>query len=550
MSPLSRLVAAVAAVHRQAVQTGIPVDEALGEREEARAAAISRRQLLRGAAAVGAGAFLSGAAVQGASAASQPTRRRASASAPRIVIVGAGLAGLRCADHLHRQGYSARIYEAATDHIGGRCWTNRGFFGGDRIAEHGGEFISSEHAHMRRLAGRFGLELENVNGGALVDPELTEVYWMDGQPYSVAEALADWGGPAHHAFHQAAGAAPWPQSWNRHTREGRRLDGLSVDEFVERAVPGGTASKLGRLLRENAISEYGGDPSVQSCLNLIAIVGYDPETEIRPLAGTDERWHVRGGNDLVVDGLQRSLPHETVRQGHELIAVRRIASDAYRCTFRHGLAHHDVTADHLVLALPFSALRNVDIGGAGFTHRKLRAIRGLELGTNAKLVVELSHRTWGPHAPAAAARGYNGTSYSAPGGFEVVWDGNVGRGPQSLLVDFLGARQGAELGVAPHGQAPATDVDRFLSRIEPLFPGTRAAFTGRAWNDTWAKDPWHHGAYAFWQTGQTTDFGGYEHVQEGNVHFAGEHTSLNFQGYMEGAVISGKRAADEILAQV
>jgi monoamine oxidase len=208
-----------------------------------------------------------------------------------------------------------------------------------------------------------------------------------------------------------------------------------------------------------------------------------------------------------------------------------------------------VVADHLVLAIPFSSLRRVDLVHAGLSPLKMQAIGNLDLGSNAKLVLELGRRTWGPSAPDPSARSSSGVGYSGPGSFGVTWDGRVGYGPETLLVDYLGGGQGAELGEVAHGPAPASDVDRLLRRVEPLYPGTRAAYTGRAWNDTWAKDPWHHGAYAFWGVGQATGFGGYEGVQEGRIHFAGEHTSLDFQGYMEGAVESGRRAADAILRQ-
>jgi monoamine oxidase len=529
------------ASHREAAATGIPVDEVAEMRQ------LSRRAFLRGAAGVGAAIALGGAGPLPSTAAG--SLAPGALHRPRIIIVGAGLAGLRCADRLRRRGLASTVYEAATDHVGGRCWTNRGFFGQGRISEHGGEFISSEHQAVRGLAKRFGLELENVNGGALLDERLTEVYWLDRRPYTVRQAVEDWGG-AYQQFHAAAGAAPFGQSWNHHTSEGVRLDHLSVSEFVETAVPGGTHSRLGRLLIQNAISEYGGDPAAQSALNLIALMEGDPRNEITPLSGTDERYHIRGGNDQLVAGLLAGLPTDTVRSGNELIAVRRRSNGSYICTLRKGRAHHDVVADHVVLALPFSKLRQVELAHAGLSALKMRAIRHLQLGTNAKLVLELSHRTWGPSAPTPSARHYNGVSYSGPTGFEVVWDGRVGYGPETLLVDFLGARQGAQLGELAHGPAPASDVDRFLRRIEPLFPGTRAAWTGRAWNDTWARDPWHYGAYSYWAVGQTTSFGGYEGVQEGRIHFAGEHTSPDFQGFLEGAVESGRRAADEIVAQV
>ncbi len=538
-------------IHEEARRSGRPVDELVDKLVDEHAQQrISRRRLLQAGAAGAVAGLGLGVGPALARAGSTPEQRAVrGGSSPRVVIVGAGLAGLRCADKLHRSGVGVAVFEAATDHVGGRCWTNRGYFSTDLIAEHGGEFISSEHTAIRHLAARFGLELEDVNGGALRGSGLEDTFWMDGAPYTVRDAVADWNGPAHHAFHTAAHAAPWPQTYANHTPEGRRLDQLSVDEFVDRAVPGGVQSRLGRLLRENAISEYGGDPSNQSSLNLISIIGYLPRDEIEPLAGTDERFHVRGGNDLIVDGLVRSLPDGTIRTGEELIAVRRLSSGVYRCTFRRGATNHDVHADHLVLALPFTALRRVDLAAAGLSEMKRRAIQQLDLGTNAKLVLELSQRTWGPSAPVAEARGRDGIGYSGPAGFGVVWDGSVGHGPSAVLVDFLGAEPGARLGVSAHGPAPATDVDRFLDQVEPLFPGTRAAFTGRAWNDTWARDPWHHGAYSYWQVGQTTGFGGYERVQEGRIHFCGEHTSIHFQGYLEGAVRTGTRAADEVLAQ-
>jgi monoamine oxidase len=560
-SGLTRLLREIHAVHREAASTLIPIDEVLDLRRERREAtlahasaqrragtSLSRRTFLRGAAGLGAGLLLGGATGGLETAAGSGTRARALRHRPRLVIVGSGLAGLRCAERLRHHGLASTVYEAATDHVGGRCWTNRGFFGDGIIGEHGGEFISSEHHAVRELAKRLGLGLEDINGGALPGHALSEIYWMDGAPYTLRQALDDWAG-AFRNFHAAGRAAPFGQSWDHHSREGARLDHLSVSEFVEDAVPGGTHSRLGRLLMENAISEYGADPSAQSSLNLIALMQDDPRTDFTPLAGTDERYHIRGGNDQLVSGLVAGLPPDTVRAGQELIAVRHRSDGSYVCTFRHGLAHHDVPADHLVLALPFTKLREVEVAHAGLSALKLRAIRHLRLGTNAKLVLELEHRTWGPEAPSPSARPYNGTSYSGPAGFEVVWDGRVGHGPKTLLVDFLGARQGAELGEVAHGAAPASDVDRFLRRIEPLYPGTRAAWTGRAWNDTWAKDPWHYGAYSYWGVGQTTGFGGYEGVQEGRIHFAGEHTSAWFQGYMEGAVVSGRRAADEILGQ-
>ena len=83
------------------------------------------------------------------------------ASNERIVIVGAGLAGLTCAYRLNRAGYVAEVHEAS-DRVGGRCWTGRGFFLDDQIYEHGGELIDQGHNQLRSLVQQLGLDLDNL----------------------------------------------------------------------------------------------------------------------------------------------------------------------------------------------------------------------------------------------------------------------------------------------------------------------------------------------------------------------------------------------------
>src|SRR5262245_55632086 len=103
---------------------------------------LSRRELLQLGALGGAGLILGPAFAGCASSTSR--------AAPRIVVVGAGLAGLSCAYRLQQRGLGCSVYEANPERIGGRCWTAREFAGG-QTAEHGGEFIDSRHKRIRRL---------------------------------------------------------------------------------------------------------------------------------------------------------------------------------------------------------------------------------------------------------------------------------------------------------------------------------------------------------------------------------------------------------------
>ncbi len=83
--------------------------------------------------------------------------------------------------------------------------------------------------------------------------------------------------------------------------------------------------------------------------------------------------------------------------------------------------------------------------------------------------------------------------------------------------------------------------------MERAVPGISREFNGHAWLDDWVADPWVHGSYAAFLPGQYTRYAGVIARHEGGVHFAGEHTSDAYQGFLEGAVASGERCAREVL---
>ncbi len=107
---------------------------------------------------------------------------------PKVVIVGAGLAGLTCAYRLKQAGISAVIYEA-TSRVGGRCWTKRGFFKEGQIVERGGELIDSGHTEIQALAAELGLILDDLIEAESLGTE--PFYYFDGSPYTFEEATND-----------------------------------------------------------------------------------------------------------------------------------------------------------------------------------------------------------------------------------------------------------------------------------------------------------------------------------------------------------------------
>jgi monoamine oxidase len=520
------------ALHDRSARTGIPVDELIG----AAGAGPTRRELL-----IGAGGLAAGAALAAAPSGALARALRHGPARPRVAIVGAGLAGLRCAHLLWTESPGApvptTVYEANPDRAGGRCWTLRGFFDGGLITEHGGSFINSDQIPIRRLARRLGLREEIVNGGDL--PRGDEVFLIDRRLYTYPEANADWHDIGYPAFaaaakemSTAAGAA--------------RLDRMSVPEWLEHSRIG-AHSRFGKLMLADTVTENGGDPSEQSALDLIVLLSGNPRSSLIPLPGDDERYHIVGGNDQIVSGMIGQLPPGTVRHDHVLVAVREHADRTIGLVFDVGGRTVERTADRVVLALPFSRLRHVDLRHSGLSNTKRRVIATMGMGTNAKIHLELSHKTW-------PALGYSGVIYGEWQRLACAWDDSVQLGPDAgptLYLAFPGGRVGhTGLTGAAHGPAPTRDATWALKEIEPAFPGTIAAYTGRAYEDHWSRDPWVHGAYSYYRVGQAVSYGQLAGAREGRFLFAGEHTSIDNIGFLDGAVETGERAARELLRQL
>lgn len=472
------------------------------------------------------------------------------AAPPRIVIVGAGLAGIRCAHALWTQepALAATIYEAS-ERIGGRCWSLRNFFDDGLTAEHGGSFINSDEHAIRDLARSLGLDEKEVDGGDLSDSG-PEVFWIDGQIYSYADANADWSAVGYRAFRTAAARARWPQTYRHHSPEGRRLDQLNAVEWLDDCGIG-ASTRFGRLMLQSVMSEFGGDPEEQSALNLISLLGgSNSRDSLDPVPGYDEKFSIAGGNDQIAARMLEQLPPGALRQGHRLVRVSRNAQQGFDCVFETDGGSVEVPADYLVLTLPFRMLREVDLSHAGFSPLKTRAIRELGFGSLGKIHVQLSSKPW-------VALNYAGGAYSDPDSFGVVWDDSVERGRSGApaLMSIYPAGRVADRRLtlpldAAHGVAPDADVRWFFAEVERVYPGVTAAFMGKAYEDNWTQSPHARGALAFWKVGQVTGFSGCEGEREGRALFAGEHTNRQEPGFMNSAIVSGERAARLIRQEV
>ena len=151
--------------------------------------------------------------------------------------------------------------------------------------------------------------------------------------------------------------------------------------------------------------------------------------------------------------------------------------------------------------------------------------------------------------PSASTGDRGAVGWSTPIPHFETWESSAAQsGSSGLVTVYAGGRTGASWTAdEPHALAPEAFAAEYVGRIDEVVPGTAARFNGQAWLDLWTRDPWTNGAYAAFLPGQYTRLWGYTGRPEGRVHFAGEHTSTYSQGYLNGGVESGQRAAIEVM---
>ncbi len=516
-SPLGRaLFRAVraAGARREAAHIGSP---------PAAAAGFNRRTLLKAG-----GAILSASLLR-------PSAVRASAAAP-VAIVGAGISGLTAALTLADLGIPSVIFESS-ERIGGRMHSNTTTWADGMTSEWCGEFINVDHWTIRGLASRFGLALQDVNAA---DPAgSVETNYFQGGYYLNAQAVLDLT-PVLETTLQQYQQAGYPTTYNHSNAAAYALDHLSAYDWIEKYVPGGHQSRAGELMDVLFNAEYGVDTNAQSALNIVYI------------GVSTERFHIAGGNQQLPEAIAQTLPAGSVQLGWQLTAIGLNSDQSVGLTFSTPGGTQEASFGQVILALPFSVLRGIDYRNAGFDALKNTAIQTLGYGTNSKLELEFDQRYWnGRGAWPGISNGFVETGLP----FESTWDSSRAQpGQTGLLVDYTGGAQGASYRAStPYSTAAenaqvAQFAATFLSQLELVWPGISPYYTGVASLSYPTGDPNLLGSYACFLVGQYTGIAGYEGVPQGNIYFAGEHTSLNFQGYMEGGAREGIRAATQVAA--
>lgn len=440
----------------------------------------------------------------------------------RVIVVGAGLAGLVAARELEKNGHEVTILEARL-RPGGRVLTLRAPFSDELYAEAGAARILSTHDLVIRYARELNLKL-------------VPFYPSSGHfVYQVAGR--DVTGPL-------AGPSRWPVAL---TAEERRLGRSGMwkryvldvaKELGHPAEPGWSPAKFAkydkvtftRFLRMRGASAgairvmlLGTDFDGASALRVLS--------EFAANGNVTGEFKIEGGNDRLPLALAAALSSR-IRYGASLQHVEQ-SRRGVRARYLQGNLRHTVEGDQVICTIPFPVLRRVQFEPQ-LSDDKFYAIENTYYLSETRVFFQEERRFW-------AARGRNGFALSS---WPVeLWQPTFDQpGERGLLSASLTGDMARRVAALPDDRRMRT----VLNEIETLLPGARANFEG-GYSKSWSDDFWAQGAMQWFRPGQMTQFWPHMATVEGRIHFGGEHTSP-WPGWMQGAIHSGLRTAREVEA--
>lgn len=449
----------------------------------------------------------------------------ASAKNPRIAIVGGGLAGLTCAWQLKKAGLSnVTVYEAS-NRVGGRTYSVNDFQG-DLNCELGGEFFSSGHQYMIQLARELNLK---INTSSATNQHLKPFKAYFGKreiPFEDLEASIL---SFNEKILSDLADLPKMATWE-YADQFQHFDQMSVTEYLKKK---GADDLCYDFLKKAVTIETGMEANEQSAMNLLQTfqkgLVYHPTSKIKSL-------QLKDGNQSICKVLAKNM-WESLRAEHKLVHLHQHTT-WYKLQFKHQGRIKTIEADFVILAVPFSVLRNIE-SDIHFPERKLQAINELGYGQKGSLLLGFNQKTW-------REQGYDGLTFSdEPFGYGSDLSPKE-KGKNHVLSIKPSGKEAAVFSKMDIADAAVKSLDSF----NKIYPGIYESFDGQALKFNWSDNPGFLGSNACYKVGQVSQFGGEEGKSVENLFFAGEHCSHEFKGTMNGAIETGLLAANSILRRV
>jgi monoamine oxidase len=455
--------------------------------------------------------------------------RRAEAS-KKVIIIGAGLAGLSAAFELSRLGHEVTLLEARL-RPGGRVYTLREPFSDGMYAETGAARIPDNHHLTLKYIKLFGLTLDQFEPG-----NLAQVAYIRGRririPAGEEAPLAGFPGALTPEERQGGLAGLWERYVKPVLKE--------MGDPAATGWPPDSLKKYDLVTFAEFLRRQGTSPDA---IALMELPYYKPEDdtisalwslrEARLLQAQWRDYKIRGGNDLLPKAFAARLAPK-IRYGAQVVKIEWDANSV-SVLCRQGGATNRLTADYLICAIPLTVLRRIEVSPP-FSPEKRRVIEQHSYESATRVFLQAGRLRW-------QGGGLSGFGFSdQPESFwRPTFNQSSGRmGGREILVSYLTGAQARRAAAMNHEERITSTLDRF----EKIFPGLRANFEGGA-SFCWDEDEWARGAYSILKPGEMFSLLPHVARPEGRVHFAGEHASA-WPGWMQGALESGNRTAKEI----
>ena len=492
---------------------------------------LSRRQFIKNSGAAG----IAGLVMAGYPGFSRKALANDAELPPTVAIIGGGLAGLNTAYQLQKAGLHAVVYEAS-GRLGGRVFSRTGLVGDNLTVELGAEFINSDHDDMLDLVNEFGLTLFNRRTDADNAPSATSAYYFNNKSWSETE-LAELLRPLVDQINRDAELID--QEWDVYAPQ---FDQISVSDYLNTHASLISQPFIRTLIENSIRTEYGVEAKHSSALQLLFLLPTVDGDSVELLGYSDEAFTVQGGNSRIIEALTNALSGR-IHTGMVLTRLQSDGNEGFELRFNNG---RKVEADFVVVAIPFSALRQVEINMP--LPRKLRRfIRQIDLGKNEKLLAGFDERVW-RQEPGFSLEAWTDL------GFSEVWDGAQRQTDQrdGVLTYYLGGEEVNAVAKMPGGAYISGP--EFTRRLARFIPDLNAHATAKYSLTGWTRNPYTCGAYVNYKPGQLTRFADYfwiesddpeqqQAVNVGRLVFAGEHLSDEYYGFMNGAAQTGRLAA-------
>lgn len=446
----------------------------------------------------------------------------------KIAIVGAGMAGINAAVTLQQKGINADVFEAST-RTGGRMFTSYNVLGNGLSAELGAEFVNTDHAEMMRLVKKYNLELID----SYADINLEDTLYYNGRYYSEVEVATEFQKFIPKIIADQQSLSVNINAFNS-TETDRYFDNLTATQYLNRI---GAQGWIRELIITLMYSEYGADPDIQSSLNLLYLATFERNDGKFRIYYSDERFKIKGGNQQLPILMAGEL-NNPVKYGYELKKVKSV-NGRYRLSFTKNDGN-DFTADYdiVLFTIPFSVLRNIELD-VSLPAWKNDVIQNMGYGFNSKLLIGFKERFW-------RTRGASG-GYLTDNDAQSGWDNSLLQdGKTGGLTLYKGGDQAVALGEGSLEQQVGIN----LPLLNEIFPGSIKNFNGKAQRKVWPADPLVKASYTCYLAGQYTTLLGRQIIPVDNLYFAGEHCSINYWGYMNGAAETGRAVALKIAEKI